>query len=71
MSKFIELLEDYFEFREGDKITIISEVEENEETCKFRYCLFWNFTETGDSEISKKDFVKWLNKNNKLDEEIK
>jgi len=64
MSKIIDFLEEYFQFCEGNKITIISDIRENHSTYTFRYCLFFDYTETGDAEINKGDFNEWL-KNNK------
>lgn len=55
------LLEEYFEYLTGNKITIICEIHETSdgEYYTFRYCLFYNFTETDVAEINKKDFIKW------------
>lgn len=57
------LLEQYFEYLTGNKITIISEIQETgnltEKNYTFRYCLFYDFTETGDAEINKNQFKKW------------
>ena len=55
-----DYLEDYFEFIEGNKITIISNIEENDEMYSFKYCLFDDFTETSIDEINKKEFLKWV-----------
>lgn len=52
-------LEQYFEYITGNKITIVSEIQETPETYIFRYCLFYDYTETDIAEINKKDFIKW------------
>lgn len=64
MSNF-DFLEDYFEFIEGNKITIISNIEENDEMYSFKYCLFDDFTETSIAEINKKEFLKWVDEQRK------
>ncbi len=59
MSNF-DYLEDYIESIEGNKITIVSGIEENGETYSFKYCLFDDFTETSIAEINKEEFLKWV-----------
>jgi hypothetical protein len=59
MSNF-DFLEDYFESIDGNKITIVSGIEENDEMYSFKYCLFSDFTETSIAEINKKEFLKWV-----------
>jgi hypothetical protein len=61
-----DFIEDYFEFIEGNKITIISSIKENETTYSFRYCLYSDFTETGEAEINKSEFLKWVKEQEKL-----
>nr|DAK47319.1 MAG TPA: hypothetical protein [Caudoviricetes sp.] len=63
--KELDFLEDYIESIVGNKVTIISGIEESEEYYIFRYCLFNDFTETVKAEINKKNFLKWVNKNHK------
>lgn len=55
--KELDFLEDYIESIVGNKITIISGVEESEKYYTFRYCLFNDFTETVEAEINKKNFL--------------
>ena len=57
-----DFLEDYIESIEGNKITIVSDIEEDEETYSFKYCLFNDFTETAIAEINKKEFLEWVEK---------
>lgn len=64
MSNF-DYLEDYIESIEGNKITIVSGIEENGETYSFKYCLFDDFTETSIAEINKKEFLKWVEEQKK------
>lgn len=59
MSNF-DYLEDYIESIEGNKITIVSGIEENGEMYSFKYCLFDDFTETSIAEINKEEFLKWV-----------
>nr|DAE86583.1 MAG TPA: hypothetical protein [Caudoviricetes sp.] len=60
--KETDFLEDYIESIVGNKITIISGVEESEKYYTFRYCLFNDFTETVKAEINKKNFLEWVEK---------
>lgn len=60
--KELDFLEDYIESIVGNKVTIISGIEESEEYYTFRYCLFNDFTETAKAEINKKIFFKWVEK---------
>lgn len=53
-----DYLEDYIESIEGNKVTIVSGIEENYEMYSFKYCLFSDFTETSIAEINKKEFLK-------------
>lgn len=66
MESLEQYLEEYFEHLTGNKITIISEIQETgnltEKNYTFRYCLFYDFTETGDAEINKNQFKKWKTK---------
>ena len=55
-----DYLEEYFQFLEGNRITIIGDIEESDESYFFRYCLYDNYTETGDAEINKEDYLSWL-----------
>lgn len=64
MNQF-DYLEDYIESIEGNKITIVSGIEENGETYSFKYCLFDDFTETSIAEINKKEFLKWVDEQKK------
>lgn len=57
-----DYLEDYIESIVGNKITIISGIEESEKYYTFRYCLFNDFTETVKAEINKKNFLEWVEK---------
>lgn len=57
-----DYLEDYIESIEGNKVTIVSGIEENDEMYSFKYCLFNDFTETVKAEINKKIFFKWVEK---------
>lgn len=61
MTSLSDSLEQYFEYLVGNKITIISEIQESPdgEYYTFRYCLFYNYTETDIAEINKKDYIKW------------
>ena len=61
MINLSDSLEQYFEYITGNKITIISEIEEtpDDEKYTFRYCLFYDYTETDVAEINKKDYIKW------------
>lgn len=55
-----DYLEEYFQILEGNRITIIGDIEESDESYFFRYCLYDNYTETGDAEINKEDYLSWL-----------
>ena len=55
-----DYLEDYIEYIEGNKVTIVSGIRENDEMYSFKYCLFSDFTETSIAEINKKEFLKWV-----------
>lgn len=55
-----DYLEEYFQFLEGNRITTIGDIEESDESYFFRYCLYDNYTETGDAEINKEDYLSWL-----------
>lgn len=55
-----DFLEDYIESIEGNKVTIVSGIEENDELYSFKYCLFDDFTETSIAEINKEEFLKWV-----------
>lgn len=57
MSNF-DYLEDYIESIEGNKITIVSGIEETDEMYSFKYCLFDDFIETSIAEINKKEFFE-------------
>ena len=61
MINLSDSLEQYFEYITGNKITIISEIQETPDGEKytFRYCLFYDYTETDVAEINKKDYIKW------------
>ena len=63
--KETDFLEDYIESIVGNKITIISSIEESEKYYTFRYCLFNDFTETVKAEINKKNFLDWVEKQKK------
>ena len=67
--KELDFLEDYIESIVGNKITIISGIEESEEYYTFRYCLFSDFTETVKAEINKKNSLNWV-KERKLSKEL-
>lgn len=57
-----DFLEDYIESIEGNKITIVSDIKENEVIYSFKYCLFNDFTETSTAKVNKKEFLKWVEK---------
>ena len=59
MINLSDSLEQYFEYLVGNKITIIGEIQEDGEKYTFRYCLFYDYTETDNAEINKKDYIKW------------
>lgn len=61
MINLSDSLEQYFEYITGNKITIISEIQETADGEKytFRYCLLYDYTETDIAEINKKDYIKW------------
>lgn len=59
MTSLSDSLEKFLEYLAGNKITIVSEIQETPETYIFRYCLFYDYTETDIAEINKKDFIKW------------
>ena len=61
-----DYLEDYIESIEGNKITIVSGIKENDEMYSFKYCLFDDFTETSIAEINKKEFLKWVDEQKKI-----
>lgn len=60
-----DYIEDYIESIEGNKVTIVSGIEENDEMYSFKYCLFDDFTETSIAEINKEEFLKWVDEQRK------